>query len=219
MLEKGRKSGRCGDWTWYVLGGKQHRRVYVKLEDPQTQKQRRWRARFSAASRKYSQSLTDEQHDACIAAGAKLPCRRRLGFSGLPDQTAVFDSAGIRGQGNSKAAEGKIDSASAAFAESCGKTPVTSSTTAVAYAANIGTTPGPHRHLTGITPSPRGSAWQEREEEGEIRMQNEEGEAVLRSADKSTCYENRAEAVSEDCRGNAVAGKRSIGRLAAAARS
>ena len=60
----------------------QLRRLYVKPKDPRTTKQLRWRARFGAASRKYSEKLTDAQQDACIAAGAKLPCRRRLGPSG-----------------------------------------------------------------------------------------------------------------------------------------
>ena len=82
VLEKGQKSGRCGDYVWYFLGGKQHRRRYAKPKDPETKQQRRWRARFGAASRKYSASLTDEQQDACIAAGAKQPCRKRLGPSG-----------------------------------------------------------------------------------------------------------------------------------------
>jgi hypothetical protein len=68
--------------VWYVWRGTQRRRVYVKPADPQTQKQRRWRARFAAASRKYSRVLTDKQQDACIAAGAKQPCRPRLGPSG-----------------------------------------------------------------------------------------------------------------------------------------
>jgi hypothetical protein len=82
VLEKGQKSGRCGDWIWYVRGSKQVRRRYAKPNDPRTRKQRLWRARFAAASRKYSHSLTDEQQDACIATGAKLKCRPRLGLSG-----------------------------------------------------------------------------------------------------------------------------------------
>jgi hypothetical protein len=82
VLEKGQKSGRCGDWIWYVRGSQRVRRPYAKPNDPRTRKQRRWRARFAAASRKYSHSLTDEQQDACIATGAKLKCRPRLGPSG-----------------------------------------------------------------------------------------------------------------------------------------
>src|ERR1039458_7637166 len=45
---------------------------------PRTFKQERWRARFRAASSKYSQSLTEEQRDACIAEGAKLRSRSRM---------------------------------------------------------------------------------------------------------------------------------------------
>ena len=75
-------SGRCGDWVWYVRGGKQHRRHYVKPRDPRSSKQRRGRARFRAASSKYSQILTEDQRHACIAAGAKLRSWPRLSQSG-----------------------------------------------------------------------------------------------------------------------------------------
>ena len=54
----------------------------MKPNDPSTLRQRRWRARLSAASRRYSRSLTEEQRDACIAAGAKRRSRPRLGQSG-----------------------------------------------------------------------------------------------------------------------------------------
>ena len=76
------KSGRCGDWVWYVRGNKQFRHLYVKPQDPRTPKQQRWRARFGSASNKYSDSLTHEQRGACIAAGAKLRSRPRLAQSG-----------------------------------------------------------------------------------------------------------------------------------------
>jgi hypothetical protein len=75
-------SGRCGDYVRYVRGNQQHRRIYVKPTNPRTSRQQRWRSRFGAASRKYSHSLTDEQQDARIAAGAKLRSRPRLGQSG-----------------------------------------------------------------------------------------------------------------------------------------
>jgi hypothetical protein len=78
-LEPAIKSGRCGDWVWYVLpGNKQWRRLWVKPRDPRTPKQRYWRARLAAASRN-SAALTEEQLDACIAAGAKRRSRPRLG--------------------------------------------------------------------------------------------------------------------------------------------
>ena len=75
-------SGRRGDYVWFVRRGKQHRRLWVKPNDPRTPKQRRHRARLSATSAAYSGKLTDEQHDACIAAGAKRCSRPRLGDSG-----------------------------------------------------------------------------------------------------------------------------------------
>ena len=77
-----KKSGRCGDWVWYVRGNKQCRRRWAKPRDPRTPEQLEWRARLGAASRKYSQGLSPEQRDACIAAGAKRRSRPRLAQSG-----------------------------------------------------------------------------------------------------------------------------------------
>jgi hypothetical protein len=76
------KSGRCGDWVWFVRHGKQIRRLYVPPHDPRTPAQLGSRARLSAASGKYSYSLTEKQRDACITAGAKRRSRPRLGQSG-----------------------------------------------------------------------------------------------------------------------------------------
>jgi hypothetical protein len=76
------KSGRCGDWVWYMRGNKQFRHLYVKLHDPRTPKQLHWRAHFGAASTKYSDTLTQEQRNARIAAGAKFRSRPRLAQSG-----------------------------------------------------------------------------------------------------------------------------------------
>jgi hypothetical protein len=76
------KSGRCGDWVWYVRGNKQFRHLYVKPQDRRTPRQLHWRARFGSASKKYSSSLSQEQRDACIAAGAKFRSRPRLAQSG-----------------------------------------------------------------------------------------------------------------------------------------
>jgi len=81
-FDRRRKSGRCGDWVWYMRGAKQWRHLYVKPRDPRTPAQRYWRAKFGAASRKYSQSLTQAERRACIAAGHKLRSRPRLGQSG-----------------------------------------------------------------------------------------------------------------------------------------
>jgi hypothetical protein len=77
------RNGRCGDWVYYLLrGNKQYRRRWVRPKDPRTPAQLHSRARLGAASHTYSARLTDEQRDACIAAGAKLQSRRRLGQSG-----------------------------------------------------------------------------------------------------------------------------------------
>ncbi len=78
------KSGRCGDWVWYVWNGQQWRRRWFKPFDPKTPKQVYWRARLAAASKAYNEALTDKQQDACIAAGAKRRTRPRLGQSGQP---------------------------------------------------------------------------------------------------------------------------------------
>jgi hypothetical protein len=81
-LDKQTKSGRCGSWVWYVRGSKQWCRRWAKPKDPKTPAQRRSRARLAAASAEYSAVLTDEQQDACIAAGAKQQSKPRLGVSG-----------------------------------------------------------------------------------------------------------------------------------------
>ena len=78
------KSGRCGDWVWYVWNGHQWRRRWVKGFDPKTAKQRAQRARLAAASKAYNEVLTEEQRQACIAEGAKRRTRPRLGQSGPP---------------------------------------------------------------------------------------------------------------------------------------
>jgi hypothetical protein len=81
-LDPALKSGRCGDWIWWVLHGKQIRRPYFYPRDPRSPAQLRSRARFSAASGKYSDYLTEKQRNACITAGAKRRSRPRLGQSG-----------------------------------------------------------------------------------------------------------------------------------------
>jgi hypothetical protein len=81
-LDPALKSGHCGDWIWWVRDDTQIRRPYVKPHDPRTPAQLRSRDRLSAASRKYSFSLTEKQRDACIAAGAKRKSRPRLYQSG-----------------------------------------------------------------------------------------------------------------------------------------
>lgn len=76
------KSGRCGDWVWYVWRGQQRRRRWLKPYDPKTAKQQAWRAHLAAAAKAYNDLLTDEQRAACIAAGAQQRTHPRLGQSG-----------------------------------------------------------------------------------------------------------------------------------------
>jgi hypothetical protein len=76
------RSGRCGDWVWYMRGSKQCRRRYVRPKDPGTMAQLLNRARLKTTSRRYSRMLTQEERAACIAAGAKLRSRTRLNQSG-----------------------------------------------------------------------------------------------------------------------------------------
>ena len=76
------RSGRCGDWIYYWRNGKQIRRLWSRPRDPRTPLQLLCRARLGAASKRYSQGLTDGQRVACIAAGARLQSRPRLLQSG-----------------------------------------------------------------------------------------------------------------------------------------
>ena len=81
-LDSAIKSGRCGDWVWYLRGNRQHRRRWAKPIDPKTSAQLRSRARLAAASTEYSTALTEEQRQACIAAGTRQQSRPRLRQSG-----------------------------------------------------------------------------------------------------------------------------------------
>jgi hypothetical protein len=81
-LDPSIRSGWCGDWIWYMRYGKPCRRRYASPKDPRTAAQLLSRARFTRASRRYSRFLTEEQRAACIAAGAKVWSRPRLGQSG-----------------------------------------------------------------------------------------------------------------------------------------
>ena len=76
------KSGRCGDWVWYVQRSQQWRRRWLKPFDPKSAKQQAWRARLAAASKAYSEELSQEERAACVAAGAKRRTRPRLARSG-----------------------------------------------------------------------------------------------------------------------------------------
>jgi hypothetical protein len=78
------RSGRWGDWVYYLRGNKQCRRRYVLPTDPRTPGQLRSRAAFGAASKAWSEScqLTEEDRRSWRAAGAKVQSRVRLGQSG-----------------------------------------------------------------------------------------------------------------------------------------
>jgi hypothetical protein len=101
------KSGRCGDWVWYMRGGKQCRRLWGKPKDPQTRGQRYWRALLGAASKKYSQSLTDEQQDACIAAGARQKSRPRMGQWGWLTGQQYWVRTECKGKGEGRGKSGE----------------------------------------------------------------------------------------------------------------
>jgi hypothetical protein len=77
------RSGRCGDWVYYLLrGNKQYRRRWIRPKDPRTTAQVQSRARLGTISRHYGARLTEQERAACIAAGAKRQSRPRLGQSG-----------------------------------------------------------------------------------------------------------------------------------------
>ena len=130
------KSGRCGDWVWYVVRSKQRRRLWAKPNNPRTPSQQHWRKQFGAASKKYSQSLTEEQQDACIAAGAKLPCRPRLGDSGCLTGQQYW----VHGECAAKVKRGVQNAQTA--------------TEGLQTQEILVSTPGTHRHNADITPGP-----------------------------------------------------------------
>ena len=76
------RSGRCGDWVWYVRKGKQFRRLWVRPRDPRTPLQLLCRARLGAASKRYSQGLTGGRQNANSAPSAWPQSRPRLFQSG-----------------------------------------------------------------------------------------------------------------------------------------
>jgi len=125
-------------------GRKQHRHLYVKPRDPRTPLQLYWRACFGAASKKYSAALTDEQQDACTAAGAKLPCRKRLGESGrlTGQQWLIRREYAAHQQSSARSAE---------KAQKSLQTQGISVSTWDTHRHISGITPGPHRRATGRT--------------------------------------------------------------------
>ena len=150
-LDPAIKSGRCGDWVWYVVGKKQRRRLWTKPGNPRTPRQQHWRDRFGAASKNYSQSLTDEQQDACIAAGAKVRSRPRLGDAGqlTGQQYSIRKEYAEKAKGRPKKAETAAE--------------------ALQTQGILVSTPGPHRVHTVETRGEEGRM------KGEGRMQKAAG--------------------------------------------
>jgi hypothetical protein len=155
------KSGRCGDWVWYMIGSKQFRRLWLRPRDPRTPSQRYWRARFGSASKAYSASLTAEQQDACIAAGAKMCSRPRLGDSGCLTGQQWW----IRRDYKAHAAEGPPGPESARKCPPIQEISAPSSDTRRSIA---GIKPGPRRRDTGRTSQKDGG-----KKQGECRSQEE----------------------------------------------
>jgi hypothetical protein len=78
------RSGRWGEWVYYLRSNQQCRRRYVVPQDPRTPNQLRCRAALTAASKAWSHSpaLTPADRQAWIASGAKVQSRVRLNQSG-----------------------------------------------------------------------------------------------------------------------------------------
>ena len=78
------KSGRSGEWIYYMRGNKQVRRPYVKPKDPRTPAQLRNRAAFGAAVKAWSEGrgMTQDDQRAWIAAAEKIRSHPRLCQSG-----------------------------------------------------------------------------------------------------------------------------------------
>ena len=149
-LEPAIKSGRCGDWVWYVLpGNKQCRRLWVKPRDLRTPTQRYWRTRLATASRKYSAALTEEQLDACIAAGAKRRSRPRLGQRGRLTGQQYWV-----GQECSRKAETGVHNAEKPM--ECLQTKEISTPTWEPHRSTSVVPPGHHRQDTGQAPKNEG---------------------------------------------------------------
>jgi hypothetical protein len=145
-LDRVIKSGHCGDWVWYIRGGKQCRRRYAYPKDPETIAQMRSRGRLAAASSNYSK-LTEEQRFACIEAGAKLRSRTRLGQSGaLTGQQYSVRKDYARQKAQSKATELRL-------AKQLFKLQGLTRSTSGPPRSASGVLPDRHRRLVRATPS------------------------------------------------------------------
>lgn len=164
-LDKSLKSGRCGDWVWYLLRGtKQCRRLWVKPKDPRTHKQRSCRARLRAASKAYSEFLTDAEQDACIAAGAKVRTRVRAGSSGTLTGHQYFVHEKIK-RTKTRASIAKPHSQPSKMQQPQRNTRASSGT----HRIPSGTAPGQHRRKPGPARKAGGGG-----EKADGRMKKEE---------------------------------------------
>jgi hypothetical protein len=136
------RSGRCGDWVYYLLpGGKQCRRRWVRPSDPRTTVQGQNRVRFGAASHKYSAALTEQERDAWVAAGARRQSRPRLSQSGPLTGQQYYVQRKNAASVSAKAQCTKISS----------KVPKPQRVTRP--------TSGTHRGITGMPPGQQGRRW------------------------------------------------------------
>jgi hypothetical protein len=76
------KSGRSGDYVFYMRGRKLCRRRYVVPRNVRTPARRRTRGAFGAIAKAWGERLTEEQRQAWIAAAAKVKSHPRLWQSG-----------------------------------------------------------------------------------------------------------------------------------------
>ena len=76
------KSGRCGDFVFYMRRRILCRRRYVVPRNARTAPQRRMRRAFGAIAKAWRERLTEEQRQAWVASGAKVRSQPRLWQSG-----------------------------------------------------------------------------------------------------------------------------------------
>ena len=196
-LDRRLKSGRCGDWIWYMRGGKQCRRSYARPKDPRTLAQMHSRGRLSAASSLYSQALADEQRDACITAGAKVQSRRRLDQSGpLTGQQYWVHKEAARRKAQSKATKLKT-------------APQISQPQRVTRS-----TSGTHRGISRVPPRPPPAGdrvcAEGRRENQVCRTQDGPGHAAITSIATSESYAFHAETLPEYYRNQIAAGSSAV---------
>ena len=76
------KSGRCGDYVFYMRRRKLFRRRYVVPRNVRTAARRHTRRSFGAIARAWGGKLTEQQRRAWMASGAKVKSHPRLWQSG-----------------------------------------------------------------------------------------------------------------------------------------